>query len=290
MNKIIGLLTAWGVERWARSAIEQALEYCDEVLAVVSPYTSEMIPFEDGTYEICKEYKSLKLLDYRTQETTVSRAVADVLNHMLERSTLREVGNWVWILDADEFYAKSAPMMIRDIINVGGYEHIKVESKFFMINMHHYLNETGGRLHKIMTSENHFVPTTRWSRLAKRIYTLPRADGMFHYGLLANAKMYREKWRVEYSDHPDKKQLDKIKWIDEIYPYYDLRDEGRWIEENRRLFGIRSPWFNRGFTPDANGKLFRYSGKHPKFIERTGLVKIEDFRLGYENLMRKKAK
>jgi len=275
MNKIVGLLTAWGAERWVRSAIEQALEYCDEVLAVVSPYTPEMIPFEDGTRDICKEYKKLRLLDYRTQMNTISHAVADVLNHMLENSALREVGNWVWILDVDEFYADSAPVLIRATIKDGIYDHVMVESRFFMINMCHYLNEMGNRLFRIKASDDHFVPTNKWSQLVTRIYTLPRDHGMFHYGLLASADMYRVKWQVEYNG---KRQSDKVQWIDEIYPNYDIVDEERWIEENRRRFGIRSPWFNKGFTPDIDGKLYRYAGKHPKFIEKTGLTETKDFR------------
>jgi len=275
MNKIIGLLTAWGAERWVRPAVEQALEYCDEVLAVVSPYTPEMIPFEDGTLDICKEYKELKLLNYRTQMSTVTYAVADVLNHMLEKSIHREVGNWVWILDVDEFYADLAPILIRTAIKDGIYDQMTVESRFFMINTRHYLNEMGNRLFRIKTSDDHFVPTNKWSQLATRIYTLPRNVGMFHYGLLASADMYRIKWQVEYGG---KRQADKVRWIDEIYPNYDLRDEERWIEENRRRFGIRSPWFNKGFAPAPDGKLYRYEGKHPKFIENAGFTKIKDFR------------
>jgi len=109
-----------------------------------------------------------------------------------------------------------------------------------------------------------------------RVYLLPRADGMFHYGMLASADAYRIKWQIEYKG---KRQADKIEWLDEIYPNYDLGDEERWIEENRRHFGIRSPWLNKGFMPDADGKLYRYTGKHSKFIEKTNLPEIKDFRM-----------
>lgn len=275
MNKIIGLLTAWGAGRTARAAAEQALEYCDEVMAVVSPYAPELERFEDRTYDILKRFRRIKLFNYRTMEASVSRAVADVLNHMLRRSSLRSAGNWVWILDADEFYADSAPALIRTAIGNGIYDQVTAESKFFMVNTYHYLNETGNRLFRIKASDDHFIPTNRWSGDSGKTYMLPRDHGMFHYGLLVSAEMYRVKWQVEYKG---KRQADKVRWIDEIYPNYDLGDEECWIEENRRRFGIRSPWFNKGFTPAPDGRLFRYPGRHPKFIEKIGLTKVGDFR------------
>ncbi len=275
MNKIIGLLTAWGAEQWIKPAIEQALEYCDEVVVVVSSFAPELDRFGDATLNICKTHKDIKLLDYKTDEETISVAVADTLNHMLKSSSLYKTGNWVWILDVDEFYADSAYVAIRATIDSEQYNQITVESKFFYINMQHYLNETGDRLFKIDAEGECFVPTNKWSATKKHVYYLPRDDGMFHYGMLASADAYRIKWQIEYKG---RRQADKQRWLEEIYLYYDLKDEERWLERNRRLFGIRSPWFNTGFTPDADGKLYRYAGKHPRVIEKTGFTEIKDFR------------
>ena len=275
MNKIIGLLTAWGAERWIRPAIEQALSSCDETIVVVSTFAPELKRFEDNTLNICKEHKDIKLLDYRTEKEVISEAVADTLNYMLKSSPLYKPGNWAWILDVDEFYADTAHVAIRAAIDSGRYNQITTESRFFYINMRHYLNETGNRLFRIDASDECFVPTNKWSVAKRQIYLLPRADGMFHYGMLASADAYRVKWQIEYKG---KRQADKLQWLDEIYPNYDLGNEDHWIEENRKRFGLRSPWLNKGFMPASDGKLFRYLGKHPKFIEQSGLVGIEDFR------------
>ena len=275
MHKILGLLTAWGAKRTVAEAAQQALAYCDEVMAVVSPYTPELECFEDETRDILKRYGRINLIDYRSKEKTVSHAVADVLNHMLFKSPLYAVGNWVWILDADEFYADSAPKMIRAAVDSTQYNQITVESRFFMIDTKHYLNETGNRLYRIESGVTGFVPTNKWSIKTKRVYTLPRSSGMFHYGMLVSADMYRVKWRAEYKG---KRQDNKVRWLDEIYAGYELKNEELWLEKNLRLSGIRSPWFNKGFTPDSDGKLFRYLGKHPKFIEVSGLTKVKDFR------------
>jgi len=163
MSKIIGLLTAWGAERWIRPAIEQALSYCDETIVVVSAFVPEFERFGDETLDICKEYKDIKLLDYRTDKEVISGGVADTLNYMLKSSSFYEPGNWVWILDVDEFYADSAHGIIRATIDSGLYNQITTESRFFYINMQHYLNETGDRLFRIDAEGECFVPTNKWS-------------------------------------------------------------------------------------------------------------------------------
>jgi len=276
MNKIIGLLTAWGTEDWIRPAIKQALEYCDEVMVVVTAWTPELKKFEDRTRDICKEYPQLTLLDYDVQKTATNHAICAALNHMLKNSRSFSPGNWVWILDADEFYAVVSHEKIKSIIENGEYDQISVESKFFMINMQRYLKEGGRSLFRVENAEDEFKPSNRWSRAAKKIYTLPREIGMFHYSMLTDTRRHRIRWHVaNLSGGP---QWDKIKWLDEIYPNYDLENEDYWIEENFKMFGIRSPWFNIGFIPDKNGRLFKYEGKHPKFIEEAGLPEIKDFR------------
>jgi len=276
MNKIIGLLAAWGAEDWVRPAIKQALEYCDEVMVVVTAWTPELKKFKDGTLNICKEYRDLRLLDYDPHKTRTTHAVCATFNHMLKNSRLFTLGNWVWILDADEFYADSAHRKIRSVVEDGRYDWIKIESRFFYINMQHYLKGWNNRLFRVENIENGFKPTNIWSRPARNIYTLPRKTGMFHYSMLTDTRRHRVRWHVTY--HSAGPQWDRIKWLDEIYPKYDLEDEEYWIEENFKMFGIRSPWFNRGLTPNEEGGLFKYEGGHPKFIEEAGLHKVKDFR------------
>lgn len=282
MNKIIGLLTAWGVEDWVRPAVKQALEYCDEVLAVVSAFAPQLRRFEDKTYDICKEYSELKLLDYESKETYIRSVIADVLNHMLKNSDLRRVGNWVWILDSDEFYTESSAKEIRATTKDSkGYDKIVMESKFFMINMQHYLNEAGDRMFRITDMNDKFVPTCKWSRTPRLPYIVRRANGLFHYSMLTNTERHRERWLLRYTHPHDPSRFKIVKWLDEIYAKYDLDNEEHWIKENLKLWGIRSPWFSKGFTPDANGRLFKYNGRHPKFIEEASLPKIKDFRKRY---------
>jgi len=279
MNKIIGLLTAWGAEDWIRPAIKQAVEYCDEVMVVVASHGPGLKKFEDTTYNICREYRDIKLLDFVSSSRYVSDTKAAVLTHMLKNSKLHMPGNWLWILDVDEFYAESAFGAIKVAIESNEYDYIRVEEKLFLINMQHYLKGSHGRLLKVVSIEDRFLVTNQWTRKAEKVFILPRETGMFHYGMLVDTDMRLAWWKVNLPGtvHPR-----RSRWLNEIYLKYDLENEDYWLAKNLELSGIRSPWFNDGITPDVEGKLFKYTGRHSRFIEETDLPKVVDFRDYYK--------
>jgi len=277
--KIIGLVTAWGAENWIRPAIKQALEYCDEVTITVAAHSPQLKEVEDNTYEICKEYSSIRLIDYETSKMTVNKGRCEILNYMLRNSKLHSPGNWIWMLDVDEYYTEQGYKEIKSIIENGEHDKIRVEEKFFFINMRYYLEASHNRLARIETMQDRFKPTDKWSRKARNEYVLSRKNGMFHYSLLADTRVHRIRWKTEY---PGTAQPHKVKWLDEIYPNYEIEREDYWNGQNLKMFGIKSPLFNKGAMPDENGRLFRYDGKHPKFIEELGFPEIEDFRKWYK--------
>jgi len=203
----------------------------------------------------------------------------ETLNEMLKKSRLYSVGNWIWILDVDEFYPKSAYRKIKSAIKSNNYDYITVEEKLFFINMQHFLKGSHAKLFKIrplhMLPFYRFKPVQHWSGKFRKNYILSQEDGMFHYSLLTNPHIRKVRWENEY---PDSKQT---RWLDKIYRNYDLDNEDYWIEKNFKLSGIKSPWFSEEFQPDENGRLFKYEGQHPKFIEETELPKIPDFRKKY---------
>lgn len=279
MNKIIGLLTAWGAKDWIHPAIKQAVEYCDEVMVIVAPHGSGLKKFEDDTYNICKEYHGVKLLDFTSSSRYVSDTKAEALTYMLKNSELNKPGNWLWILDVDEFYTQSAFGAIKVAIESGKYDYIRVEEKFFLINMQHYLEGSHGRLIKVVSVEDRFLITNQYTREAEKVFTLPRETGMFHYSMLTNTDIRLAWWRTNFAGHTHPR---RSKWLGEIYLKYDLENEDYWLAKNLELSGIKSPWFNEGLSPDADGRLFRYTGTHPKFIEETNLPKVTDFRNYYK--------
>lgn len=277
---------AWGQQEWIRPAIKQALDYCDEVMAVSIPVTPEFKELEDNTYNIFKEYPDVKLLDIQKTWPTINEAGANILNYMLQNSKLFLPGNWVWKLSVDEFYSESTYEEIKSIVKEGKYDIITMEEKYFFINMQHYLKGKHPRLMRVESMKDKFYPTSYWSRKGGKIHKISRETGMFHYSLLQNTKAIRLMWSVEY---PGQRQrginISAVRWLDEIYAKYDLENEDYWNEKSFEMSGYRSPCWSDAFTADENGRLFRYNGKHPKIIEEVGLPKIKDFR-GYYNINR----
>lgn len=276
--KIIGLVVAWGAELWIKPAVEQALEYCDEVILSVSCFTENLKKFKDNTYNIAKTYKDIEIIQYTGTSTHVQIKYV-VLNEMLKKTKNYDANNWIWILDVDEFYPERSFREIKEIIEEEEFDQIKMESKFFLIDMRHYLKSHHMRLFRIKKDKmNKFTPTQHWQG-GRKVFTIPIENGMFHYSLLTNPYMRKAQWKTEY---PNTIQLRKTKWLDKIYLNYDLKNEEYWINENLKMFGVKSPYFFNGCLPDKDGKFFNYEGKHPKFIEEVGLTKIKDFRKYYE--------
>jgi len=277
--KLIGLMGVWGVEDWIRPAIKQALEYCDEVIICVAAYSENLKKFEDNTHEIAMSFKDIKMVSF-TDTSTLTQTRPQILNAMLKESKYLAADNWIWMLDVDEFYPESSFEEIKEVIRESEFDQITIKTKFFLINMRHYLKAFYPRLFKIKEGKlNEFRPTQGWQGGQKTLI-MPSEEGMFHYSLLLNPDLRREQWKTEY---PGKVQANKTTWLDSIYLNYDLGNEEYWINKNKELFGIKSPFFTNCFSPDKNGKLFRYEGRHPKFVEEAGLTKIKDFR-GYYNI------
>lgn len=285
-NKIIGIVKAWGAEDWIRPAIDQALEYCDDVAVIVAPFHHTLERFADATYDICREYRDIRLIDFKPSKQYVSDATAEVLNHMLQTSPLHAVGNWIWILDSDEFYAESAYREIKSVIASDQYNSIGARTKVFLINMQHYLETIDfwhyWRLIKIEDTGHRFKPAQNWSQTLDRPHLLSEGNEMFHYSMLTNMDIRLAWWRIELAPGPTHPR--KINWLEEIYLKYDLEDEECWLIEHLKLNGIKSPGPNVGWVPDKNDRLFKYEGRHPKFIEETELPKVKDFRKHYNGM------
>jgi len=279
--KLIGLMTAWGQEKWIRPAIKQALGYCDEVMTVSIPITLEFKELEDNTYNIFKEYPDVRLLDIQKTWPTINEAGANILNYMLQNSKLFLPGNWVWKLDVDEFYPESTYEEIKSIVKEGKYDIIRMAEKYFFINMQHYLKAERTRLMRVESMKDKFYPTSYWSRRDGKIHKISRETGMFHYSLLQNPKAIRLMWSVEYPGSKLRGGPHAIRWLDEIYAKYDLENEDYWNKKNFEMSGLKTPGWAAEFTADEDGRLFRYGGKHPKFVEEAGLTKIGDFRKFY---------
>jgi len=277
MPKIIGLINSWYSEKWIAASIEQALLYCDEVIVAIGAHSKALANLKDRTREIAKTYSDRVTLIKASMSSVHDQSKADTLNRMLSVSKLHKPGNWIWILDGDEFYFECSYLKIREAIASGLYTHMKVEEKFFLINTMRYLLGSHGRLFRIGSTNDRFKPTQHWTGVKTKEYVLRRDDGkmgMFHYSLLTDTDYRRIMWETEHSYS----QSNKLQWLSDIYILYDLDDEELWITKNQKLFGVKSPWFAKEMKANNDGKLFVYDGPHPELVEKAGITSIPDFR------------
>ena len=280
--KIIGCIIAWASELWIGPAIKQALAHCDEVFVCIEPHSPLMGKFEDSTFERANRYRDrVKFVKLKRgmMFPNHSSAKAIILNMMMKSSEFFEVGNWIFILDVDEFYNEDCFHILKNQVLNEDIDVVEFQSKYFFIDTKHYLIGEHPRMFKITDKEtNHFIPTQNWSKSKIKVVTIPKEIGMYHYGMMTNPWAKLDFWRSEY---PGKTQDNKVTWLDEIYRGYDLQDEGTWITKNEQLFGIRSPWFADSYRPNEDGRLFTYDGRHPIYVEEAGLTDITDYRKIY---------
>ncbi len=274
--KTIGMLIAWCAKDFIGPALKQAVEYCDEVHVCVAPHSESMRRFDDGTKDIAYLFASgnnkVKWLEWNSTNFHATTK-ANILNTMLQNSKYAKPGNWIWILDVDEFYPEKTYLQAKDIM-ASGFDQVIFEEWYFYINMGYCLKGEHIRLFQIKRKDNVFQPTQRWVYATNPIttdrYTMP----MFHYGMLTDPNAKVKFWGTEY---PGKKQDNKVRWLKEIYRNYNTEDEMFWVELNHEKFGIMSPWFSDSFTPKSDGTLYSYHGLHPEFIGDELLVET-DFR------------
>tara|TARA_B100001093_G_C26699187_1_gene958267 strand:+ start:237 stop:1115 length:879 start_codon:yes stop_codon:yes gene_type:complete len=282
--KIIGMLNAWGAQHWIGPAIEQAKLIADEVHVAVTSHSNNLDKFEDKTLQIAKDFSNIFVYEKAEKISYHSEVKSLVLNNMIKNSKIFKNGNWLWILDVDEFYSPELIEEIRGIISTDKFNSIDITSRFFYINMKNYLESSHRRLFKIQFpnlipfKKFRFRPTQNWFSFKDYNYKTSDENPMFHYAMLTNPHQRAAQWQTEY---PNSKDDFKQMWINQIYKNYDLKNQDYWINENLNLFNIKSPWCGTGIKAKSDGKLFFYDGKHPKIIENSKLKKVNDFRKFY---------
>jgi hypothetical protein len=263
--KIIGLITAWGCDMWIEPAIKQALTYCDEVLVSVEAHHPNLAKYEDKTLEICKKYKKDITIVKGMKGNNHTSAKGSCMKKMVETSKLFKKGNWVWILDADEFYFQEDVDKCKDAMKESSFTAISLPEKCFYVNTKYYLNNYRCRLKKILNDKPTWGKTNSFGTedFTSHIDT---KKGMFHYTFLLNPYMKMDFWNIEH--HP-RKQPHKINWMKNVYLKYDLSKP------------TKNPQGPHSFKPNSDGYLFKYDGEHPKFLGKN-IVNAKDFRELYE--------
>jgi hypothetical protein len=283
VKEITGYVVAWNAEPFIEPALEQAVTICDEVMVAVGPHSEHMKAFVDRTEEICLKFRDnypgmVKLVpvEYRGAHSPTKGAT---LQAMVRASALYKPGNWVWLLDADEFYLRREAAELKGIIQSTDCNSVQFNERYFFINTRKHLVNKRRRLYKITAEGNTWKPTSKWGGPRDDILDYP-GEGLFHYSALMNPHSKRAFWSTEYQADP-RVGHPLVRWMDEVYMKYDLEDEDKWLDRNQQLFGVRTPFWIGDIQAGPDGKLVDYDGPHPEVIEAAGFTNIPDFRKIY---------
>lgn len=272
MEKIIGLMTVHNAEKFVGRAIDQAVEICDEVLVAVGPHHSALEgPDNKNARKAIDKYgDAIKAIAPCLSETDAVTGKCDTLNAMLQQSSCFDIGNYLWILDVDEFYDDAILEEIMDAI-ANGEEMIDMSSKYFLINMQHYVKTKHRRIFKI-NEKSYFTPTQHWHGRVSSTY-LTQND-MFHYSGLLDWRQKLKYWRCEYAGNDQQRKID---WLEKVYLRYDLDNETKSLDRAEEIMGYRQPFLSENEHGDENGELYLYDGEHQWFKD-SELTKITDYR------------
>jgi len=283
MNKIVGLISTWGSRWLIESTIKQALYACDEVIVCVGSYTEELEKLKDDTKQFLEENYSDRLTFVPVaKKHTRSETRCATLNAMLKTSELRkEPGNWIWLLDDDEFYLKESIDKIKKEIYEDGenFDWIQTKECFYYYNLNYYLRNIGGRkrVWKIKNSNDHFRPTNQWSVPVSNVRKMDDII-MNHLSFLVDFNYKESHWRTEYHHH----QNNKLDWIKNVYLKFSLERESEMLDYCEEKYGLRNlyhPGEGHIRGDEHSGKLIKRDFQLPEWIRQ--FENIEDFRKRY---------
>lgn len=304
MKKKIGLITLWANSFWVELALKQALTIVDELHVSVIPFSKALLKFEDDTLDKVKKFKKkeknifIYTLDdfkfgllnknifqskYFMNNGYHATTKCIVLNEMISNSKYFKKGNWIWILDSDEFYNNDLIYEINKIIEEDTFNTIEVRSKFYFLNMLNYIISSHLRLFKIETintlplNKLRFRPSQKWRVIKQKKILTSQKNLMNHYSFLTSIKMREESWKNEFYNNPQKLKID---WLTQIYSKIQLDNVEASIKTMKFLFNENNIFFKDNFIFN-NGGFFIDGEKHPDIIEKTDLKIIKDFRSIY---------
>ena len=275
--KLVGLLCCFVMEDWIEMSIRQGVEMVDELIVAIGPFNDFFLKLADKTEEIAEKFKGHEKIKF---VNTVNHPLNSrkenrcaTLNKMMLAADL-EIGDVIWILDADEYFTQTAIKTIRDFISDENniFDLITLQERYFAINMRYYVTAHHKRLYKIKKLPVYFTPTQFFHPKPKIRVHLLDDDPMFHYSLLTGEQIKGTRWMSD-----DLNLM--FTWYRCIQNKYDPDDEENWKKTNLKITGNYGFYHKEAhFGEKEGGGLFRYNGPHPPIIENSPLIKIEDFR------------
>lgn len=229
----------------------------------------------DGTHEKimnfikdCKNgktalfYREPKMLnnDYKRNQGIIKSELMDLCNP--------KEGDWIWIVEADEFYDERSLKYLKSryILNHQALKYdkrwISVTMLNFAYDLHHCFFGWSGRFFRYKNNSSFEICNKfRWGN--KIIYNdeyrwhIPD-QYMVCYHLKYVKPIERLKQRYQFPKNPA--ASNKLKWFENVYMKWKKDSEAAY-KYNTEVLG------NDGFDTGTSGKLFKYDGVYPKYLE-----------------------
>lgn len=266
--KILGVLLTWNNVNFFKYAIQQMLDFCDEVVLIEGCHFKQYPKrSSDGTYEYIKtlRHPKLKIIpDFKRTSDRYDKVQLELRKNHSEGSKYWQPGNWIIQWDDDTFFFNDDLPKIRKILEFTDKDTVMFRERRFAYNFRFSLlapkNRVGGikcqRItdgcgYKSGISHLHYKDGSKYINKAARRLLVP--DIVYHHYPYVRTSG-RVKFRYDISVNKgvisNKNTFEiwkRIKWNE---------DEDILKQENdfRKVIG-------------GVGKFEIYNGKHPEILE-----------------------
>ena len=286
--KIVGVMPVYEETDWVEYAVKGVIDFVDELI-ITEGYTGALWHFwrnrsSDGTLEILekleKRYDKVKVLK-SPWHLTKERGKAWSYNRMVKASIYNEPGNWIFIVDADEFYTNEQLGKIRATLEKTDKDVISVHARMFIYNFKYFIPVVHARLIRI-TEGMIFKPSQNpyykngdsYSRWPDRAADILKSDPMFHYSFVKPP--IRMNKRLEMEVQGGRRNPCVLTWFDEVFMKWSEKTADEIYRKNIEITGNSGILFA---GPDL--QIQSYNGSHPAVLDNHPLRGIDDVREGF---------
>lgn len=197
--KIIGLMLTWNNLEFFKCAVNQALEFCDEVILIEGCHSMRYPQrSDDGTAELVqtlRAYPKLKIMDF-TRGMRYDYVQRVLRQEYPKRSRYYQSGNWVFYWDDDLFFRDRDLPKIKYAMEYSKEDALDFNSRYFIYNFRFNCIRSSGVYCYRITDGMRFKALMTACYANGRRYSVRKLDDItaFHYGCVKKPERQRARW------------------------------------------------------------------------------------------------
>jgi len=262
--KIIGMMLTWNNFEFFRCALNQALEFCDEVIVVegnhmvTKEYPKHSIDYTCEQIESMRGHPKLTIIDDWNFTGLNNKIQWAIRSTYTKESPLWKPGNWIIQWDDDMFFFDDDLKKIKEILKNTDHDTLLFRERRFAFNFRFNLlaekNDLFGHNMQKIKEGCYYMPNWKLHYETGELYSdvlnVPEIT-YFHYPYVKPTKRMKHRWDIsvqkgETYNSRTKNMWDKFSW---------KKDEDIFQKERefRTIIG-------------GKGKLNIYNSKHPQAL------------------------